>query len=126
MPAGHHNDVLKAPEVGGAEDLIVPERANKRLFSLLGLPDVFPALYSIAQGRSNQSQQDPSRKAHQRDLYLLQEGEGFQSYQATPSSFLFYRCIQPDDERSIPWDKGGSSLESESSLSRLNTSWMNR
>ena len=102
MPAGHHNNVLKAPEVGGAEDLIVPERANKRLFPLLGLPDVLPALYSIAQGRSNQSQQDPSRKAHQNDLYLLQEGKGFQSYQATPSSFPFYRRVQADDERSIP------------------------
>ena len=126
MPAGHHNNVLKAPEMGSAEDLIVPERANKRLFSLLSLPDVLPALYSIAQGRSNQSQQDPSRKAHQNDLYLLQEGKGFQSYQATPSSFLFYRRVQAEDERSIPLDKGGSSLESESFLSRLNTSWMNR
>ena len=88
MPAGHHGNVLEAPEVHGAKDLIVPERADKRLFSLFELPNPLPTLYPVAESRSNQSHHHPSRKTHQGDLYLLQGGEGFQSYKTSSSSSL--------------------------------------
>ncbi len=56
MPAGHHNNVPKPPEVRRTKDLVMPERVNDRFLALFKLSEVFPPFHSITQRRSNQLQ----------------------------------------------------------------------